>query len=131
MIEDDQPYLVPMNFGYKENCLYFHSAREGRKIEILKKNPKVCFEFEVDTQLIKNEEACSWSMKYRSIIGTGCAEFLESLEEKKNALDIIMDQYSPDKVYTYPSEMVASLTLFKVSILEISGKQSGFGRIEE
>jgi len=128
MVDGDRPYIVPLNFGYRENVLYFHSAREGKKIEILRKNPQICFEIETDTAMIEAEAACDWSMKYKSIIGSGKAEFIEDPAEKAMAFDIIMHQYSPGRKYSYPPAMIGAVTLFKVAVEEISGKQSGFSK---
>ena len=79
--DENRPYVVPLCFGYKDNTLYFHSSPEGRKIEILTKNNDVCFEFDVDHEVVQDNKACKWSMKYRSVIGFGKASFVENLEE--------------------------------------------------
>ena len=83
MVDGDMPYVVPLNFGYKENTVYFHSALEGRKIDIIKKNPQVCFEVDEMIKLKKASLACDWGAQYRSIIAEGKAEILESVEKKK------------------------------------------------
>ena len=57
MVEGTSPYVVPLCFGYDDNTLYFHSAIEGKKIEILKKNNSVCFEMDIGTELIQKGEA--------------------------------------------------------------------------
>jgi len=62
------PYIVPLCFGYKDRTLYFHSAAEGKKIELIKKNPNVCFEFDHNVEVVRAEKPCSWGMKYQSII---------------------------------------------------------------
>ena len=64
----ETPYIVPMSFGYKENAIYLHSSQNGRKIEILKKNPRVCFEAAVETELITADEPCNYNVRYRSVI---------------------------------------------------------------
>jgi len=128
MTDGETPYMVPMNFGFRDMVLYFHSAGQGRKIDILRKNPRVCFEIESDTALIESEEACDWSMKYRTVIGSGRAEFIEDPSEKTEAFDIIMNQYSPGRKFNYPKAMIKAVTLFKVSVDEISGKKSGFNK---
>jgi len=76
MCDRHQPYIVPLCFGFKDNILYFHSAPKGKKIDILKNNPNVCFEFDIFTQVIKSAKACKWGMKYRSVIGYGKASFV-------------------------------------------------------
>jgi hypothetical protein len=53
-----------MNFAYHDNCIYLHSAPEGRKIDILKNNDRVCFEVDIQTQIVKDSQACNWSMRY-------------------------------------------------------------------
>ena len=92
--ENNIPYIVPVIFGYKDNCLYFHSAMEGKKIDIIKQNNNVCFEFDIDQELVKSKNSCSCSMKYYSVIGFGKAFFIDDIEEKRMALNIIMKHYS-------------------------------------
>ena len=67
--DENKPYVVPMNFGYKNNRLYFHCAKEGRKLDIIRKNPEVCFEFDLVPEILKAEKACNWGIKYKSVIG--------------------------------------------------------------
>jgi nitroimidazol reductase NimA-like FMN-containing flavoprotein (pyridoxamine 5'-phosphate oxidase superfamily) len=85
MIDNDIPYIVPLNYGYFENAIYFHSAPLGRKIDILKRNNKVCFEIEYASELIKRELACDWGTKYRSLIAYGTIEIISDFEKKKLA----------------------------------------------
>ncbi|GAH17704.1 unnamed protein product, partial [marine sediment metagenome] len=68
MCWQDEPYVVPMSFGYRDNCIYLHSAREGRKLDILRNNDKVCIEFDIGVELIQSHEACKSSMKYKSVL---------------------------------------------------------------
>jgi nitroimidazol reductase NimA-like FMN-containing flavoprotein (pyridoxamine 5'-phosphate oxidase superfamily) len=73
------PYIVPMNFGYQDNCLYFHCAREGKKLDIIHENNQVCFEIDINDELVKKtERLCSWTTKYRSVIGFGKAFIIEN-----------------------------------------------------
>ena len=125
MISEGKPYIVPLCFGYRENTLYFHSAQKGRKIDSLRENPDVCFEMDVAAEAVESEEACGWSMKFQSVIGFGKAEFIESLEGKRKALDIIMAQYS-DRNFQFPENKVAVIAVIKVGIESITGKRSGF-----
>ena len=118
------PYIVPLCFGYKDRSLYFHSAADGKKIGIIKKNPNVCFEFDHNLELLQAEKPCKWGMKYQSIIGYGKAVFIEDLEEKKEALNIIMDQYTEDR-FSFQGSLINATTVFKVIIDTMTGKQSG------
>jgi nitroimidazol reductase NimA-like FMN-containing flavoprotein (pyridoxamine 5'-phosphate oxidase superfamily) len=123
MADGGQPYVVPISFGYQRRCLYFHSAAEGRKIEILRKNPRVCFEFDVDLSLKKSDRPCRWGMKFKSAVGTGTARFIEEPEEKRRALSIILSQYSSERFEIADAELTG-VTVFCVKIDQITGKQS-------
>jgi len=125
MTDGKQPYIVPLCFGFENNCLYFHCPKEGRKIELLKTNNHVCFEFDMDQHVVPADKACKFGMKYRSVIGFGKAYFIEDNTEKQKALDIIVRQYS-DRRYDYSKESIQHITVIKVEIDSISGKQSGF-----
>ena len=82
MINGDKPYIVPLSFGFHENSLYFHGALKGLKIDLLKENPNVCFEFDTLYETITSEKACDFSMKYQSVVGTGKAVFIKDFDEK-------------------------------------------------
>ncbi len=56
LCENDRPYIVPLCFGYEDNALYFHCAQQGKKLDILRKNNNVCFEVDIDCQLIKADK---------------------------------------------------------------------------
>lgn len=124
MVDGKMPYLVPLSFGIEGDCLYFHSSPEGRKIEILKANPHVCFEMDQDSTVVEAAAACKWSVRYRSVIGFGRAEFLTEAQEKKEAFQIIMRHYSERKFH-FSDDMVKDVALIKVTISKISAKQSG------
>ncbi|UCG13989.1 MAG: pyridoxamine 5'-phosphate oxidase family protein [Deltaproteobacteria bacterium] len=123
--EDNSPYVVPLCFGYEENTLYFHSSLEGKKIDILKKNGNVCFEFDIDHHVVKDERACKWSMKYRSVIGFGKASFVQDPEEKMKGLNAIMKQYS-GRSFDYPESALEATAIIKVEIESMTGKQNGY-----
>ncbi|MDO9110186.1 MAG: pyridoxamine 5'-phosphate oxidase family protein [Desulfatirhabdiaceae bacterium] len=121
MSDDNQPYVVPMSFGYKDGAVYFHCATEGRKIEFLRKNPRVCIEFDVDCRLKTGDSACKWGFIFQSAIAFGVASFIEGSMEKRAALDIIMRQYSSD-AFTYPESALEKILVIKVNITELTGK---------
>ena len=119
------PTWFPLSFGYRENTLYFHGALKGRKIDILKENPNVCVEFDVAVEAQKDVDACNWSMKFQSVIGFGKASIVEGLELKRQALGIIMAQYS-DKTFAFPENKLNATAVIKVEIEKMTGKQSGY-----
>ena len=116
------PYIVPMNYGYQDSALYFHSAPEGRKIDLIRANPLVCFEVDELVKMNKAANACDWGASFKSVIGTGTARILDTPEEKKAGLDIIMAQYS-DRSFNYPDGKLVKTAVIKVTIEEMTGKQ--------
>ena len=127
MYDGEMPYVVPLSFGYDGKNIYLHGAKEGRKIDILKRNPKVCFEFETECEVLPAERACSFTMRYRSVIGYGNACFLEDSEEKIAAMRIIMRHYT-DKTFAFTENDVKNIAVIRIDIEQIAGKQSGFNR---
>ena len=125
LTEENRPYIVPLSFGFKDSTLYFHSAPEGKKIEILRKNSSVCFEFDLDHEVLVDEKACKWGIKYRSVIGFGKASFVEDLEDKRKGLDVIMEHYS-GRSFQYPEPAVENTVVIKVEIESMTGKESGY-----
>jgi nitroimidazol reductase NimA-like FMN-containing flavoprotein (pyridoxamine 5'-phosphate oxidase superfamily) len=123
LADNGTPYIVPLCFGYKDNCLYFHSAREGRKIDLLRRNNAVCFEFDSDLEIQAAKAACDWGMKYRSVIGYGRASFIDDRDAKRKALDVIMTQYS-DGVFEYSEKAFEKMLVIKVEIESMTGKKS-------
>jgi len=122
-----KPYVLPMNFGYEEDCIYFHSAPTGRKAEILKNNPNVCVSFSADHQLrwVNEEVACSWGMKYRSVLAYGKVEFIDDFDEKEKALKIIMKNYS-DIDFSFNAPAVKEVLVFRLKIEKLDGRALGY-----
>lgn len=118
-----EPYVVPLCFGYDGRALYFHCAKEGRKLDLLRENNRVCFEFDIVEGMVEADQACRWGIRYRSVIGVGMAALIEDLAEKRRALALLMAQYSRN-TFTFPDKAVSSVTVIKVEIESMSGKQS-------
>ena len=123
MVDGNKPYIVPLCLGYDGKSIFFHCTRDGKKTDLLKKNNNVCFEFEEVGDLEKSEKPCNWGIKYRSVIGSGKAVFLDDVEEKKKSLDLIMKQYT-GKPFEFEGRMVAGMTIVRIDIEEITGKRS-------
>lgn len=121
--DDPTPYLVPLNYGYRDEVLYFHSAGQGHKIDLLKRNPHVSFSVYIDLGIIEAEQSCNWGARFRSVVGRGRVEFVEDLEQKRTALELLMAQYS-DNEFDFPTPAIAGITIFKLIIEQMVGKQS-------
>jgi Predicted flavin-nucleotide-binding protein len=119
----DEPYLVTMNYGYRDTTLYFHCAGAGKKLELLRQNSRVCFTVVADTKLVASEKACDYTMKYRSVVGYGTARLVEGHEEKSRALDVIMAQYAPGE-FEYSQPCLAATTVFVVDIESMTAKSN-------
>ncbi|MEF9940753.1 MAG: pyridoxamine 5'-phosphate oxidase family protein [Lachnospiraceae bacterium] len=118
-------YIVPLNFGYIYEDdrleLVFHSAKEGRKIDILKEHPKVCFEMDCEEQLVRAEKPCEYSYLYQSIIGNGQVEFVQDSKEKERAMTALM-RHQSGQTYVFDEKMLSMVVVFKIIVCELSGK---------
>ena len=125
LIDEGRPYIVPLCFGYRKNAIFIHSASEGKKIEALRKNPLVCAEFDINTEIVKSEKACNWGMKFQSVIVFGRAFFLDTISEKRNALHTILDHYACDPD-TLSNNRLITTAVIRIDIERMTGKQAGY-----
>lgn len=124
LCKDNKPYVVPLSYGYDGEDLYFHSAREGMKIDYIKNNPNVCFEIEDEVKLVEHGSLpCKFTVSYRSVIGFGQVSEITGKEKKRDALKIIMNHYS-EKEWNIPFPMLLAVRVWKIGITSIYGKQS-------
>jgi hypothetical protein len=124
--DNNTPYIVTLNFGYSggENpCFYFHCAKEGRKLEMIRKNNFVCFELDTDHELYEGENGCDWGMKYSSVVGYGRISVVEGREARIAGLDCLMSHYSDRSDFTYDERIFGNTTLLKLEIEEMTGKR--------
>lgn len=119
------PYIVPVNFVYHDNVIFIHSSKEGRKIEMIMKNNYACFEIEDKSEIIPSDLPCSISTKYRSLIGYGRISFIDDPIEKTSALNIFVEKFGGKKDSSYTFPLIQKVSILKLEITEISGKQSG------
>jgi nitroimidazol reductase NimA-like FMN-containing flavoprotein (pyridoxamine 5'-phosphate oxidase superfamily) len=124
LIDGNVPYIVPLNYGYRDNALYFHSAPHGKKIQLIKANNRVCFEVEHGVRIIRNNTPCRWETRYRSLIGYGTMEIITNSEQKKEALDTIMYRHGKKGKNIYMEPNVGKVMILKLKIDEVHGKQS-------
>jgi len=123
MIDDGVPYIVPMNFGYRDGTFYFHCAREGRKLDILRKHPRVCFELEADVRLVRGDAPCKWSTSYESVIGWGVAELVMDEEEVRKGLEVLMSHYT-EEPFDFDPRSLSLTAVIKVKAERMTGKRS-------
>ena len=125
LADGDEPYVVAMNYGYVNKVLYIHCAAEGRKLDLIRKNNKVCAAFETDVQIIPSGESCKNTEKYRSVIVVGRAYFVSSEQEKIEGLIAINKHYKQTQT-TFPEDVLKKTTVIRVEFEKLTGKKSGF-----
>jgi len=121
------PYIVPMNFGmdYQDDrlTLFFHSAKSGKKLDMLAANPSVCFEMDGQHHLVTGEKACDYSMTYESIIGYGKLSVCDEKEEKIHGLRQLMINYGRKENNQFSENALNSVTVLKLDVEKITGKR--------
>jgi len=123
MVDDGEPYVVPMNYGYRDGVIFLHCAGEGRKLDVLGRNGRVCFAVHVDERFSPGEAACSNALYYRSVIGGGSARLLTDASAKADGLNAIMRQFGrPEGPYAH--DVLARTVVIRIDIDWMTGKQS-------
>lgn len=121
------PYVVPFNFVFHEGYVYLHSAMEGKKIDILKQNKNVSAVFSIDHELGWRDEhvACSWGMRYRSVMINGKVEFIEEYDKKMEVLNTIMKKYA-GREFSFNKPAVVNVCIYRIAIGEMTGRVYGY-----
>ena len=116
---DNEPYVVPMNYGYtKENgklVIYLHSAVRGKKLDMIRMNPKVFFEIDCDLLPFESELPCQYGISYSSVMGKGTARIVEDVEEKKQAMSILMKTQT-GKDFTFEDRLVSIVAVIRIDV---------------
>lgn len=123
--ERGKPYVLPFNFGYEQRVFYIHCADRGRKLDILRLNNAVCVSCETDVEIVEGLTPCASGTKYRSVVAFGYASIVEDTEAKRHALDAIMKHYSDRAEFDYTDDSVAEITILRIDVRNMTGKQSG------
>ena len=126
MCRDNVPYIVPLNFGAEleegKITLYFHGAREGKKLDVIRENPQVCVEFDGGHQLLEGEIACAHSFAYESVVGFGRAQILESHADQARGLEAI-HRHMTGKEFTFTPEQTGCVAVLRVVLEQAEGKR--------
>ena len=122
---DNEPYVVPMNYGYTmENgklIMYLHSATRGKKLDMIRANPKVFFEIDCDLMPFEGDVACQYGLVYSSIMGRGTARIVEDVEEKKQAMSLLMKTQT-GKDFTFEDRLVTIVSVIRIDVAEYTAK---------
>lgn len=125
MVDGDEPYVVPMNYGYtyenEELIIWLHGGTTGRKYDLIRKNPKVFFEMECDLVPFESDVACKYGISYSSLMGKGIATIIEDSEEKQKALSILMKtQVNID--FQFDEKLASVVGIIKIEVSEFTAK---------
>ncbi len=122
---DGYPMVKPLNFAYHSGSIYFHTAREGEKMEDIRGDDRVCFEVDLPIAYVRGgENPCRAEYLYRSVIIRGRARLVEDRDEKIFGLKCLMEKYQPEGGYGEFSEEKLEMTgLVRIDIEEMSGKE--------
>lgn len=119
--DDDYPYAVPINYVYHEGCIYIHCARQGHKLDAIRRNPK-CSLCIVDKDDVVPIEFTSY---FRSVIAFGKAEIVEEENEVIDTLRLLSDKYSPG---IDPEEEIKkflkNVCIVRIRLVEVTGKEA-------
>ena len=122
---DNEPYVVPMNYGYVledgKLTLYLHSAVKGRKLDMIRANSKVSFSIDCDRMPFEGRVACQYGLVYSSVMGKGTATIVEDVEEKKQAMSILMKTQT-GKDFTFNERLVSIVAVIRIDVAEYTAK---------
>ena len=122
---NNEPYVVPMNYGYMmENGklkLYLHSALRGKKLDMIRANPKVFFELDCDLKPFEGVKPCQYGLAYSSIMGRGEARIIEDVEEKMEAMTILMKTQT-GKDFSFYEKLVSIVAVVRIDVEEYTAK---------
>ena len=126
MIDGDEPYVVPLNYGYTmedgQLTLYMHGATAGRKLDVMKANPKVFFEMNCEVTPFVGKMACQYGTSYVCLMGKGLAEVIEDTEEKKKCLSLFMKTQT-GKDFEFTDGMISTVSIMKINVSEYTAKR--------
>ncbi|MCE5235806.1 MAG: pyridoxamine 5'-phosphate oxidase family protein [Eubacteriales bacterium] len=126
LCENEQPYVVPMNFGYDFDgtalTLYLHCAREGKKLDVIAKNPNACFEMDCGFELKYDEASDTYTSYYECLMGFGKIEVVQAFDEKLAALKNIMVRQCGEGVYDFDEKTVNAVTILRLRCTEYTAK---------
>ncbi len=121
-----EPYAVAVSHVLHENRIYFHCALEGRKLENIKENPKVCMSFVSKAHVVQEK----YTVNYESAVAEGTAVLVEGEEEKLLALQLLCKRYSPEMLENhleYIRPRIQHTAIGRIDITFLSGKANSRG----
>lgn len=126
ILDGEEPYVVPLSYGFIRNkdqfTLYFHCAKEGKKLDLLKKNSRVCAEISRSLGVVGKNTPCSYTTGYESVIGWGNIQVLTQKEEKAQGLSALMRHYTGQDFTQFEPEVLSRTTVLALPLQRLTGK---------
>ena len=128
LVDGVVPYVIPLNYGVTKDeqdghyILYLHGAHQGRKLDIIRKNPVCCFTMERNVAPFTGRLACQYGMTYECIMGTGQIHIVEDVSEKIKSLEILMKTQTGKDDFTFDERMASIVTVMRIDVQELSAK---------
>jgi nitroimidazol reductase NimA-like FMN-containing flavoprotein (pyridoxamine 5'-phosphate oxidase superfamily) len=121
-----QPYITPLNYLYRAGKIYFHSRLDGRKLDNIAANPRVCFEVSAVAKLtVTRDRPCGCATRYTSVLAFGVARAVEDIAEKTALLNLLVERYAGDSAFQPVEEKhAAGCAVFEINVEQISGKMN-------
>jgi nitroimidazol reductase NimA-like FMN-containing flavoprotein (pyridoxamine 5'-phosphate oxidase superfamily) len=120
--DEPAPYVIPLSFGYMDGALWFHCAKEGTKLDLIRRDPRVGFSAVADARIVPGAAACDFDARGRSVVGRGTARIVTDLGERRRGLDALMHHYRMERPEYRPDPFERACVL-RVDIEELRGKR--------
>lgn len=128
LADEDFPYIVPVNFAYEQQagqlCFYIHGAMAGRKYELLQRNPRCSFEMDIPLQMDCLPDKKDITMRYRSVMGTAEAVFLQGEEKQRAVEEIILARYEATRGFDYNRAALPRTAVIRLVVRSITAKEN-------
>ncbi len=130
LVDGDEPYVVPMNYGYTmedgKMTVYLHGALQGRKLDVMRVNPKVFFELDCDIVPFEGKTACNYGITYASVMGRGKAIIVEDTEEKIKGLAVLMKTQT-GRDFDITDKMAGIVSVIRIDVSDFTAKKRPMG----
>ena len=121
--DEGYPYAVPLSYVYSEGKFYFHCARQGHKLDAIRREPKASFCVIDEDRVVAQE----YTTHFRSVIAFGRTRILEDEAEKQAAIWLLAEKYCPGDSPEHRQEAIrreaGGLCLVSLSIEHMTGKR--------
>ena len=112
---NDIPYIVPMSYVFSDGRIYLHSRGQGKKVELVSKNPRVCFE-------VDHLDKDRWS----SVLASGAARLSSDAEAKRRMFDAFTGKEMKGhggKQFSREALEKMDMTIWEIEIGELTGRE--------